>query len=62
VAPLSDGALRTLVTSGKLASITYTAVPRGSGARIAIDRDGDGYADGDEVSRGTNPADPNSHP
>ncbi|MDB4970237.1 MAG: hypothetical protein JWN44_5926 [Myxococcales bacterium] len=62
VAPLGDAALRTLVTSGKIASVTYTAVPKGSGARIAIDRDGDGYADGDEAAVGTNPADPNSHP
>jgi hypothetical protein len=37
-------------------------VPVGSGSRIAIDRDGDGYADWDEIIRFKNPADPNSHP
>jgi hypothetical protein len=29
---------------------------------MALDRDGDGFADADEVLHGTNPADPNSHP
>jgi hypothetical protein len=29
---------------------------------VAIDRDGDGYADLDELFAGKNPADPNSHP
>jgi hypothetical protein len=31
-------------------------------ARIGIDRDGDGYADGDELLAGSNPADPSSTP
>jgi DNA-binding beta-propeller fold protein YncE len=38
--------------------ITYTCVPPGSGRRIGIDRDEDGYLDGDEEDAGTDPADP----
>jgi hypothetical protein len=30
--------------------------------RVALDRDGDGFADVDELFAGTNPADPTSHP
>src|SRR5262245_39028714 len=41
---------------------TYTCVPPGSGARVAIDRDEDGYRDGDEVAAGTSPVDPLSYP
>jgi hypothetical protein len=37
--------------------VTFTCVPPGSGLRIAIDRDGDGAADGDEIDAGTDPAD-----
>ncbi len=44
------------------ASLTYTCVPVGSGRRIAIDRDEDGYLDGDEVEAGSNPGDPASIP
>jgi hypothetical protein len=42
--------------------LTYTAVPVGSGVRIAIDRDGDGWYDADEIDAGTDPADPLSFP
>jgi hypothetical protein len=42
--------------------ITYTCVPRGSGTRIALDRDEDGWYDGDELDAGTDPADPGSVP
>ena len=45
-----------------LPSLTFTCVPAGTGVRMALDRDGDGYADGDEVLHGTNPANPLSHP
>src|SRR5262249_26456412 len=38
--------------------ITFTAVPLGAGERLGIDRDGDGYLDGDERDLGTNPGDP----
>jgi hypothetical protein len=41
---------------------TATLVPEGSGRRIALDRDGDGYLDTSEVETGFNPADPTSHP
>jgi YVTN family beta-propeller protein len=43
---LSDSALRALVSKSPL---TFTAVPLGSGGRIALDRDSDGIADRDEI-------------
>jgi thrombospondin type 3 repeat protein len=58
---LTDAQLQALVGSGTNA-LTFTCVPPGSGWRVGIDRDGDGYADGDELAAGTNPADPTSHP
>ncbi len=42
--------------------LTYTCAPPGSGVRMALDRDGDGYADGDEVDGGSDPADASSTP
>ncbi len=58
---LSDAQLGALV--GTLTdALTFTCVPPGSGARIGIDRDGDGYADGDELAFGSDPADPTSVP
>jgi hypothetical protein len=42
--------------------LTYTCTPPGSGQRAGIDRDLDGFLDGDERTAGTNPADPASHP
>jgi DNA-binding beta-propeller fold protein YncE len=58
---LSDNALRALV--GTLTpSLTFTCVPPGSGWRLGIDRDGDGYADGDELAAGSDPANANSIP
>jgi DNA-binding beta-propeller fold protein YncE len=59
---LTDLSLRALVNAGFYPSITYTCVPTGSGARIGIDRDNDGYVDGDELLWGTNPTNPDSHP
>jgi len=59
---ISDAQLRALVARGALPSLTFTAVPVGEGTRVALDRDGDGWADADEVLAHTNPADPNSHP
>jgi YVTN family beta-propeller protein len=41
---------------------TYTLVPIGSGERIGIDRDADGYFDQDELDAGYNPANPLSVP
>ena len=58
---LSDAQLRALVGSSTN-SLTFTCVPLGEGLRVGIDRDGDGYADGDEILARTNPANPNSHP
>jgi hypothetical protein len=62
VPALTDEQLRGLATSGVYASLTYTCVPNGSGARMGIDRDADGYADGDELLYGTSPTNPDSHP
>ncbi len=42
--------------------LTYTAVPPGSGTRIGIDRDMDGFFDRTELDMGTDPADPTSFP
>ncbi len=43
-------------------TITYTCVPPGSGFRLGVDRDSDGYRDGDEVLSDSDPADPNDTP
>jgi DNA-binding beta-propeller fold protein YncE len=59
--PVHEAALRFLAThTGR--PVTYTCVPPGSGARIGVDRDGDGAWDGDERSAHTDPADPASKP
>jgi hypothetical protein len=58
---LSDAALQSLV-GAVTPSLTFTCVPPGSGWRLGIDRDGDGFADGDELAAGSSPADPNSVP
>jgi len=42
--------------------MTFTCVPPGSGVRAGIDRDSDGFRDGDELLYGSNPADPTSTP
>jgi hypothetical protein len=58
---VSDGQLRALAgTAGQ--ALTYTCVPPGSGRRVDIDRDEDGFLDGDERAAGTDPADPTSFP
>jgi DNA-binding beta-propeller fold protein YncE len=41
---------------------TFTCVPPGSGERIGVDRDEDGFYDRDELDAGTDPADPSSFP
>ena len=41
---------------------TATVVPEGSGLRLALDRDGDGYYDTTEIELGYDPVDPASHP
>jgi hypothetical protein len=60
-ATLSDATLRALAnTAGQ--ELTYTCAPPGSGVRMGIDRDEDGYLDRDELDAGSDPADPNSVP
>ena len=51
-------ALRALASSDS--PLTWTAVPRGLGVRLALDRDGDNVRDGDERDQGSDPADPAS--
>ena len=58
---IADAALRTVAaTPGQ--QLTYTCVPPGSGERIGVDRDEDGFFDRDELDEGTDPADANSFP
>jgi hypothetical protein len=52
--------LRSLAGSGS--PVTYTCVPPGSGERVGVDRDGDGFWDGDELRAHTDPADPGTRP
>jgi YVTN family beta-propeller protein len=51
---LTPAGLRAVAAPGN--EHTYTAVPRESGKRIGIDRDGDGYFDRDELDFGSDPA------
>jgi DNA-binding beta-propeller fold protein YncE len=62
--PLTPAALRGLVDDGDhgSGSLTFTCAPPGSGFRMGIDRDGDGYADGDELVAGSDPANARSTP
>lgn len=53
------GGLDTLAGLG--VPVTYTLLPNGTGQR-AIDRDGDGFLDGDELLAGSDPSNPNSFP
>jgi len=59
--PVADATVRTLASvAGQ--ELTYTCVPPGSGHRLGVDRDEDGFFDGDELAAGTDPADPQSVP
>ena len=49
-----------LATAGH--ELTITGVPPGSGQRMGLDRDRDGYPDADELAAATDPGDPASHP
>ena len=58
---ITDAALRRVATElGH--PVTYTCVPLGSGVRIGVDRDGDGFWDGDERDAHSDPADLTSTP
>ncbi|XXT42934.1 hypothetical protein WMF13_13575 [Sorangium sp. So ce513] len=61
VPPISDAVLRILAVHTHH-NLTYTCMPPGSGVRAGIDRDSDGFLDGDEHDAGSDPADPNSTP
>ncbi len=60
-APLTDAQLR-LVADTPGQGLTYTCVPPGSGVRIGVDRDEDGFLDRDELDAGRDPADSASTP
>jgi YVTN family beta-propeller protein len=58
---LTDAQLRALAaTPGQ--QITYTCAPPGTGERVGLDRDEDGFYDTDETRAGSDPADPGSIP
>ncbi|HET9252599.1 MAG TPA: FlgD immunoglobulin-like domain containing protein [Candidatus Eisenbacteria bacterium] len=58
---LQSAALRSLPDApGE--TVTFLGVPRGSGIRMGIDRDRDGYKDRWELALGSDPADPASIP
>ena len=54
-APLTDAQLRAL-SAGQ--PVTYTCAPPSEGVRLALDRDGDGVFDQDEIDAGSDPTDP----
>jgi sugar lactone lactonase YvrE len=66
----SDRASEPLVPTGTILELantcgqeaTFTCVPPGSGIRMGIDRDEDGFFDRDELDAGSDPADPASVP
>ncbi|MDP3936684.1 MAG: hypothetical protein Q8R92_00935 [Deltaproteobacteria bacterium] len=58
--PIDAAALRTMAGAG--AELTFMAVPVGSGGRMGLDRDLDGFQDRDEIDAGSNPADAGSTP
>jgi hypothetical protein len=60
-AALTDAVLRARASlpNGEL---TYTCTPPGSGTRIALDRDEDGFYDRDETAAGSDPSDASSTP
>lgn len=60
--PLNGGQLRFLSTGPLHVEMTYTCTPPGSGRRVGIDRDEDGFLDGDEEVAGSDPENPASKP
>lgn len=59
---LPNSSPRAVERLARHAPVTFTCVPPGSGVRLGVDRDGDGYRDGDELLWGSDPADPNHTP
>jgi DNA-binding beta-propeller fold protein YncE len=59
-APITTAQL--IALAGPRTEVTITGVPEGSGPRMGIDRDRDGYLDTDEVDAGSRPDNPNSTP
>ena len=60
-APLTDAALRGLIPAST-ATLNYTCAPPGSGVRMGIDRDLDGFLDRDELDAETDPTNAGSAP
>ncbi len=60
-APVGKLALRSLAATVGQEQV-YTCVPPGSGVRIGVDRDEDGFGDRTELDAGSDPADPASVP
>ena len=60
VSDLTSAQLRALAAPG--AEVTVMGVPVGSGTRMGLDRDRDGFPDGDELAWGSDPGDPASKP
>jgi DNA-binding beta-propeller fold protein YncE len=58
---IEAGALRALAQHAGQA-LTVTCAPPGEGVRLALDRDGDGFFNRDELDAGSDPADPASTP
>src|SRR5437899_3115949 len=61
----SEGPLATtqlIALAGRGSELTLTGGPRGSGTRAGIDRDRDGYLDGDELDARSDPGNPASSP
>jgi DNA-binding beta-propeller fold protein YncE len=51
-----------LLLAGEGTEITFTGVAGGCGWRLGVDRDLDGFRDGDELDGGSDPGDPSSTP
>jgi DNA-binding beta-propeller fold protein YncE len=61
-APSLSGAELAALVGESTCSVTFSAVPKGSGYRIGIDRDADGFADGDEREHGMSTTSATDHP
>ncbi len=63
---VADGAIDDVSLRAQAAvsgqELTFTCVPSGSGIRMGIDRDEDGFGDAEEIEAGSDPLDPHSGP